>query len=238
MKDESVKVKIAKLLRMADPSSGASQGEIDNAMKMVRRLLDKHNLKMSEINTEQGSIGINERMAIELNNCYLWERDITIIIKNIIEVQSYFTLSRLRKRFTQIYFIGEETDISAAVNLYLFLRTVAMSNASKHFSTVTDRKMYCEGFVLGCIRQSISIAKDREERIKNEAKKNAPGAGNELIYIGNKLKAIKSHMDKMDIEHKTRKSKPVSDSISESTMLGYSDGLEQDLLNNKKLGAE
>lgn len=91
--------RIKKMFNLAnDP--GAAKGEAENAMRMANRLLEKHNLKMADLHTQE-----NMSIRIRDYNSASWIKQINLAIS---EVYSCVFFMSKRTNFT---FVGTESNL-------------------------------------------------------------------------------------------------------------------------------
>lgn len=174
--------KIRKLLRMADQSRGASAGEVDNALRLVDKLMRENNLSMSEVGaqaeTEKIDVEVGEARTIKAGRN--WHRILAVAIADLCECVCLRD-KRSGERWMAFKFVGTKHDVQLAREIFdTFLFEIEL--AARRYPGGPDRRSYCEGF-------AITIAK-RVADIENERLAET-GA---LVFVGKKKQAVDQHL--------------------------------------------
>jgi len=232
---------IRKLLNVTS-ENGATKGEIENALVLAQRLMQKHNIDQSEL-----FISINDIDQTLIENKFkhgeakFWIWDLLCIIGK------GYNCTVLRKGYTDNYFwkiVGFDDDRKMVVNLYEsilplirnlvkqrfeYQRAVQLAGHGKLTSKGIFTRSYIEGFLVGL---NLRLQNDKEEYLKFEDKTKY-----ELIVI----KKDDLILDWIDRERKGKPLKTASANPRErqedknALYLGYNDGVTENL--NKELGA-
>ncbi len=166
--------KIAKLLRLGMDSS-ASQGEIDNAMRMAASLMAKHQLTRDDI--DLSAVDPVEKMKMgrfyaffKGDKSTVWEDELSAFVSRFVGTVKYYTAKDIplrrdgiqlvdaagRPRTGQIVaFYGPVDDCECAYKLFEELRDAISTMAILRYADFAndDGRMYCFGFVNGLEEQ-------------------------------------------------------------------------------------
>ena len=165
-----IKDKLAKLLRLSDASSNASEGEIKNALSMASQLMAKHNLTREDIDMNSDNptakISYNKNEVFSSRAKYLWwENEVVRFICDFIPSVGYYQQgkkvvrkggmvemkgSEPRKGFSWVFY-GSDEDVEAAVDLFYELQTAIQVMATIRWGSFStgDGLEYSEGFIIG-----------------------------------------------------------------------------------------
>jgi len=205
---ERVKERVRKLLNLA-ANDGAADGEIDNAMRSARQLMESHHLSEDDLATEPAeqfadieSAPKDRSYASVGRNSYRWEASLSSFVKDFVGgVGCYIDTSlvvqrdhrgivmdggKAGKRFC---FYGIAEDAAMAASLFAELRMTIATAAKLKFGGCYkgDGGAYAEGFVDG-LRTKIRAQK-QAERIT------ATGTGTGLLVIERREDLIQRKSD-------------------------------------------
>lgn len=219
-KTEAIR-KIKKLMRMADPKSGASAGEIQNALGMIDRMMMDNNLHQSQIMVDDEEVKVTESAEARLSTNRNWHKFLTVAIQRICEVQA--TIRGLHGGQWRAYtFIGTEDDVELAHEMFSEFVAVIQSNARRFYVGVVDQRSYCDGYASTLVHRAEEIVEARKKWTGTTA----------MIFVGKKSIAIKKRTESIP------KAKPasISDKQTAAYYHGKKDGQSADL--NKKKSAK
>ena len=158
---ESLLNKIQKMLRKADKNRNDSIDEANTAMLMVHKLLKKHGLSMADVMTEEeakegdSSIDIQE-VEGAVFKCSKVPKWMTIVISVVNQMTETKTIIRSfvpeGKTYgtIKIIFIGFETDVAVANELFQYIRTAITKLSSKHQRESDGKFQQWRSFSEGC----------------------------------------------------------------------------------------
>lgn len=162
---EKVKSRIRKLMNLAE-NDAAAEGEIENALRFAKKLMDEHHLTDADINLEQNKeieFSLLKVFTDSSKSCY-WEEQLFMFITKLVGTigvyQSYDELKKndhgfvdlSKKGKVKVYaFYGPTEDVEIAKELwYVLQHTIAVMSVAKYGSVYRgDGRIYCEGFVSG-----------------------------------------------------------------------------------------
>lgn len=110
-----IKDRLAKLLRLGEDSA-ASEGEVENALRIATELMAKHNLNRADIDTSQ--MDATQRIIIDKNIAFskgrditAWEKMLVNFIKAFIGTVEVYITTRVPLRRNGIAMLDESGDI-------------------------------------------------------------------------------------------------------------------------------
>lgn len=174
MQRDKIIDKIEKLMRRTR-EAGASEAEAESAIAMAHKLMDQHNIELSEIELERAGTAaglevVEEEARTQASNVGRFENTLIAAVTIICGVKVYLRTSRvinkngrLGKRVS-IVFYGTRTDVAVARLLLneLFIVTRALARGRLGKGWTQQHWRYCEGFAMGIYQQ----AKQQEEQQK------------------------------------------------------------------------
>jgi hypothetical protein len=126
--------KIRKMLELADPERGGTQGEIENAARMAKMLLDKYNISMLEVMNERKSdpnLFTSREATYAVSQMKAWHWSLARAIDRIVGTRHYSTgaIGKSAKsaktargdtffRLNKMCFYGMEENIKVACDLF------------------------------------------------------------------------------------------------------------------------
>jgi hypothetical protein len=186
---DQIKARIAKLLGLAE-NSAAAEGEIENAMRFARRLMDMHAVSEDEARQAMNSTdGSTKAAAVEMNryraSCgtakmHRWQSTLAGYLVELTGAQAYHTGAQTERspvtggvlfddsgesrKTSGVMFYGEAEACRIAADMYADLcETIAAMGRIRFGGAYRgDGAAYCEGFVSGLY--SILTEERREAR--------------------------------------------------------------------------
>jgi hypothetical protein len=172
---DNIKAKVGKMLSLAS-DSGASQGEIENALSMATQMMMKYNLTRQDIDQSKENpiekVQYGMRTAYSLSKkTFVWESSLAMFLTRFIGTVKVYRDSQMhlnRKRgmvvtdekgnsvYSRAFiFYGSDDDCEIAVELFDELKYAIQMSAIIRFGSWAkgDGGAYCEGFVSG-LRQT------------------------------------------------------------------------------------
>lgn len=174
--------KVKKILRKADKSKNSSIEEAESALKMAHNILKKYHLSMSQIlsidDTEKdsnSSIDLVSQVGatFKASSVPKW---MSILISAINQITQTKNLIRYGKPEGQkqygnlhILFVGDETDVLVATDLFSFLRNSITKLSSSHIKKTKTGFRQWRSFAEGCACKLLSRSlKYNSENIWNQ----------------------------------------------------------------------
>lgn len=182
---EQVKKTIGDLLRLAE-NDAAAEGEVNNAIRFARRLMDAHHLSADECRNDPMAQAVKDHMDqakvySEGGKMSQWESSLSgFVCKFIGSVGCYLSTGEIARtpsgviirngdgtavRRSSVTFYGPHDDIYLATDLFDTLRQTIIAMARLKFGGVFrgPGRSYCEGFVSG-LYSKLSAAKQLDEQ--------------------------------------------------------------------------
>lgn len=157
---DKIKDRIRKLLNMAE-CDAAAEGEIENALRFARQLMDKHHVSTAELTEEQ----LQEKMALEVATCggskmSCWESCLAHAVVETIGTIGWFIGRKVPKRdkhgimqagmgmTQQVKFYGPDEDVALAIDMFHTLQKTIATMAKLKWGGIYrgPGRSYCEGF--------------------------------------------------------------------------------------------
>lgn len=170
-----IKDRVRKLLAVAADGSGATQGEIENAIAFAASLMEKHHLSadalaertLDEIKADAANAKKGRFYATIGGKSYAWEAALASFVSDFTGVERYLNSEKRTARYPDgrlyinvnnaphegksyvFYGIAEEAAF-AVILFYELWNTIRLAGLAKFGKVyVGDGGMYCEGFVRG-----------------------------------------------------------------------------------------
>lgn len=140
--------RVRKLLAMADENSNASQGEIENALELARRLMTEHGIAEQEVQVQDYQpADIDEQVAASKSGYSKWEQRLMRVISRITDVE---VILKEREK-VEVVFIGYPHDTAVACELFSSVSKSIRASARAHLGKGwnANHRSYAEGFVSG-----------------------------------------------------------------------------------------
>lgn len=164
-RDEIIE-KVRGCLALGDKARNPNENEAETAVRMARMLMEKHNLSMADIVEKEGKLSeeIREQQMVERSGAPNWEYDLSLVCKYLFGVQSFVRIGR-PSYHKSVVFIGYETDVALAVEVYKLLKLELMGmglrwsneNPSPQLTpkqALVRRFKYLDGVVIALIRRA------------------------------------------------------------------------------------
>lgn len=146
--NEGLMQRLRKLLAMTDPANGASEGEVKNAMRAARRIMDAHNMSLADVVDEGPS---RQTDVVSVNATYgritHWETLLVAYVRMI--VGGVFAC--LRHTDARIDFAGADGRAELCREMFVSLRDYISSRCNG--TRVDPGRSYALGFVHALIEE-------------------------------------------------------------------------------------
>ncbi len=158
---EKVKEKIAKLIALCqDPS--ASQGEIDNSIRLATKIMAKFNITRDDIDMNcldpAKKVKMGRCMVSAMNTKEIrWEGQVAMFCCKFIGSCSCYSTSSVmieggkETPIDILFFYGSRNESEMAADTFRKIREVIANNAKMKYKSYTnlDGRSYAEGYVVG-----------------------------------------------------------------------------------------
>lgn len=138
---------------MAMNGGNATEGEVENSIRLARRLMAEYNVSESEIHSADPSkIEIQDFVALRRITLDYWEKTVAVIPCEVCDVKAYTTTSFSDQT---IHFVGLPRDVAMATELLksLIVTISVMSKMKFGKSWTMKHRSYCMGFIDGCLKK-------------------------------------------------------------------------------------
>jgi hypothetical protein len=189
-----IRNRIRLLLNLAE-NDAATEGEIENAIRFARRLMDAHHLSEDECKNdphaqaadeERGAMGKTEALSVGESLCS-WERRLSAFVKQLVGgVDCYITSSQLRRtdagaiRYDEngrmmikgsvvFYGLDEEARLATEIHDDLAATIAAMARLKFGGALRGAGRSYGDGFVDG-LHSKLRDAKQQDESTSSESR--------------------------------------------------------------------
>ena len=207
---ERVKSNIRAMLNLANDSA-AAQGEIDNALRFVKKLMEEHQLSEDDIgddntidiedkliNLERAEMGTSE-MYFNGGKLSDWETSAASFVCELVGGVKYYWTGRqpylvdgvrqfkkrngrlIQRRKIVFYGIAEDTNIAQQVYAELTTTIAAMAKIKWGGVFRGAGRSYCEGFVSGLWRKHYED-KNRQLKLANQGS-SSDGKSRALVLV-------------------------------------------------------
>lgn len=200
-----VKDRIRKLLNLAG-GEGAYDGEIANAMRFAKALMDEHNLSEDDLEKVDQKIVDLERAEMKTGRCstgsrkmYAWEGHLASFVSQFVGGVGVYSDPKVRiqrrgkwiqtdengetKYAKSFVFYGIAEDVMMATELYEEMYTTIVSMARIKYAKVYrgEGRSYCEGFVSGLF---VRLAEDDQKQKEiADSQKRLGMTGTSLVLV-------------------------------------------------------
>lgn len=172
MVDEGILNRIRKCLKLADKTRGATEAEAETAMAMARKLMDEHNLSMSDVEVKQEmDSGVQEVKAHEKAKAYVpaWEKKMARVVDMLFNTRHYYNNERSggwTGKAVTIVFMGVGQDPHVAKESFLILGGIVRKMGTKKDFSGSDHRDYCLGVVDELLNRAFKIREASQSEIK------------------------------------------------------------------------
>ena len=222
---EQVIEKVKKILAKADPTRNDCEAEVENAMRIAKRLMAEHDIEMTdvEVDEEDGSESFdfcNEQCDLLVRGSLVGTvaRAVRYITNTDCFRTSYY---KGTKKFYKMTFCGTRTDVAVAKMMYGMLWEMMKERAravAREHGCSSDRsfiRSYETGFSSGLVKNA------SEDVVFEDQKKNECYA----LMVVNKEQALSNWMKQEHSDLRTiRTGSGVRNINTEAYHRGYSDG--------------
>jgi hypothetical protein len=156
---ERIIARIRKMLTLAQDGA-ATEGEIENAMRLARQLLDEHNLTEQDVAPPPGasahaSAGIQQAPSRFRTGWGRWREMLALAAGKLTDCGVVFH-TRPDKRQCAI-FVGTSLDTTIALEMFAYLETTAKTLARQHYGPgkwKPAHRQYALGFANTCFSRA------------------------------------------------------------------------------------
>lgn len=150
---QKIRERIVKMLNLAK-DGGASEGEVENATRMARQLMNEYNIDESElIAAETGTVQVGDHLGMKKVTFEGWESSLSVVCKFVCDVTPY---KQTVKAGQEIRFIGLPTDVAIARDLFssLLITVKTMAKQRNGAGWTRAHQSYALGFVDSLVRKA------------------------------------------------------------------------------------
>lgn len=166
--------KVRALLRLAE--GNACEAEAAAAMAKVRRLLQEHDLSLSDVEVEHELADVGAVMSEELGRGFTWIWMLANTVAKITSTRNYRRQERSRRGrivSSRMCFLGTPTESAAAAALFGYLLGAVRIMAAEAAAGLVSRNSFCLGV-------AFRLRARAQESLRREA---AGGAGRTDIVL-------------------------------------------------------
>ena len=148
-----IRARIVKMLTLAK-DGGASEGEVENATRMARQLMNEYNIDASELQeAERGTVKVGDHVGMKKTVFEDWEKQLTLVCEFVCDVKPYTSTLAAGQ---EVHFVGLPTDVAIARELYSTLLITVKTMAKQRCGAGWTRshRSYCLGFVDSLVRKA------------------------------------------------------------------------------------
>lgn len=174
--EEKVLERAKKMLALGN-CSGATEGERDTALRMVYKLLAKHNLTMIDVDGHNSAVQEERESQQASFVVYPWARSIAGQIASLFFCNYYFMRPDTGKQATHV-FIGKESNATTAQYMAEFVVKSVLKEAARMYGSATAPEARC--FAVGVVNKLV----DRVKQLKAAGTEDhVPGTALMLINL-------------------------------------------------------
>lgn len=173
MNTDKIIDKVRKLINLAN-NAGASEGERDNATRMAHALLAKHNLDMSVLEAETGTVASDRKHDISKFQSSPWRRTVAHAMANL-----FFCEYAYMKGTNQHIFVGRKDNIITAQEMTMFVMK-AIAKAGSAYGRENGGNKHRNNFLRGAADKVSARAWDIK-RASQKQESTPSGTGTALV---------------------------------------------------------
>jgi hypothetical protein len=178
-----IKARVVKLMALAN-GEGATEAEIESAMRFAAKLIDQHHIDVSDLNSGEtpqpeniqfGKVGVSSQFA----GFAAWESTLLAAVNKLFGTTKAFLGDSTPIRVNgivqrdkndnvrygkEVCFYGPLTDVQEASSLYVeWSRSIATMGITRWGGAYRgDGAMYCQGFARSIYEQSVRLNSERQ----------------------------------------------------------------------------
>ncbi len=187
---DRIKSTVRAMLNLA-ADDGATQGEKDNAMAFVQRLMEENNLREEDLADADGVLDSLDNVEVGKANVNLgpktctWMAILCMFVQNLLGTVKSYSVKTKDKKGVDCIFYGVLSDCQIAAEIFFETRAIIEREALKRYGGTKrgDGFSYCLGFVTGLNQQL--------EKVKAA---NAPPTSNALVVARNAIVVKKNSL--------------------------------------------
>ncbi len=194
---EGVLEKIRKCLKLAASNSNATEAEASTAMAMARKLMDQHNIEMSDVDIKKEvATGAQEVPVTDKPKAFtpLWEMAMALVCNELFGTQHFYRhrgSGSWTGKTTVVVFVGVGQDPLIAKEAYTILCGLVRKMGSKKGYSGSVLRDYCLGVTRTLIRRAGEIAAKSKGQTQ-------PNRCTDLVVVKDQL--IKAHLDSKNLQ--------------------------------------
>lgn len=194
MANDSLKEKVAALLRLADSDSGATEAEATNAAEKAQKLCLKHGIELASISIEQnhGDISMSiENDFINIEGSGRWRRTLANTIAKSMGGDCVWI--QTQGHSGKLHVFCPEGTYGSIVSTYQMLESWIERNASLEFAfsgSNVHGRTWKNSWILGAVNRIAARINENAERNKQEFVNE--GHGSALIKISDDVSLAKT----------------------------------------------
>jgi Protein of unknown function (DUF2786) len=227
--DEREKIvdRIEKLMRRTR-ENGASESEVETAMKLVQKLMDEHNVEMAEVMAKKGQ-QLNASDIIEESirtRCKIFKHEeyLFMVCCEICEVKGYYRdkfNEKKRKYDKEFVAYGVGSDVRAAhiLMVELLITVMALCRAKMGPGWNGPQQRYCDGFGYGLLMKVLKEKQDRQPITTSNC----------TTMIVRKKELIRQHGEKLNLRQRRNRGEKLSRYADSDFQRGMNDGREYEV---------
>jgi len=136
----SIISKIQKMLALA-ANAGATEGERDNAMRMVHAMMAKHNLNINDVQVSE--VEENREEQVSTAHTAVWCRHLSNSIAKLFFCKYYYHTSPRGK--IEHRFVGKSSNVATAVLMSNYVINSILKEAKKSYKDSTGVRSFAVG---------------------------------------------------------------------------------------------
>ncbi len=186
--------RIRKCLKLADKTRGATEAEAETAMAMARKLMDEHNIKLTDVQMEEevkeGARSVHTKPKAFVPR---WEKRMARVCDFLFGTEHYFSVVGDRTWTggkTKIVFIGVGQDPDVASESYAVLCSIVRKMGSAKGLSGSDHRDYCLGVAETLSMRAHDIMKASEAK---------PEMSSCRDLVITKKQLVKTKMNELDL---------------------------------------
>lgn len=192
--------KIKKLLALANENSNATEGEIQNALAMAQRLMQKHNIHLSQLTESEFEKQEADRKSVfRKNGFHKWEKMLSQVVAKATETETFYAGRALHNM--TLNFVGLKVDTICAIELFNYLQFHVNRLGKEHAGGIWSSY---RSFCYGCVERLFERVEDEMARRKREEKTDC------TALVLRKEAKIKKVFELEGIQTEQKKSAPIT----------------------------
>lgn len=193
---DNILTKIQKMLKLS--SNNPNENEAASAAINAKRLMEKYNISMAEINKGENYSNV-EKVYCSRKSYHKWEIMLANELKILFPVK--MVVERHANNDQKIIFLGDKTDVAIAIEMFEYL-TKTIKRLARPYKVYSQKK----SFVFGCVHRLVE--KFEEEKRRETESPTEEDENYAVILVGKESLIDKYMADNMNLKkQKTRATK-------------------------------